>query len=383
MNYIKLPFSQTIAENIPLATSKLDKFLEAAQDVEAAYLDIHYPESQDIIFLLGGKAVKAGNFSAKGRKLLPLNTVVKQLQSSQAGVISFYEISKLLMLIIIGTFIFKPAHARLKTIDINFNNLLALFMRKSFTGYLEIKIDSGLNYFSFLKGEIKEGYLVNGSNITQEKDSEKKLLELVNTNEYDSEINVYDAMGNENMQSEQEEESRPTEKETDQSKKKILLNDFNDKIIDLCLSAIFEGLFKLMYDEATNQLKTLEVDHIFRKSLNQTMLKYPKFFQGVIIQENSEVLYGGNIDFDCLIKAKEKMPAAEREEQFAKVIMEWTLLLLVTLNQILPRPFFYDLINKLNYQLLISRKAYEGNEIVNGFLYDLARKFEEYLVGDN
>jgi hypothetical protein len=64
MTHFKLPRLRVILENLPLQGAKLEKILAEGKSRVASYLDVQYPDGQDIIFLLGDKPVKAGRLTS-------------------------------------------------------------------------------------------------------------------------------------------------------------------------------------------------------------------------------------------------------------------------------------------------------------------------------
>jgi len=375
MNHMKLPSLRTVAENISLNTVKLDKILTEGQSRVASYLDIRYPDGQDVIFLLAGKAVKAGRFTDSGREVLTVTEALDKMRNRKQGTMSFYEISKLLMIVILGTFIFEPTHGRLKTKLINFNSLLSLFTRKRFTGYLELKINDTLNYLTFFNGQAREGYFAALASPEEMEFPVKLVSQMVENAGENGEINLYESVGEEGLHESGESEPNSVEEPVlGQEEEKA---EFTAEILDLCLAAIYEDLFRLMTNTCGQHLEGPKVEALYTAGLEQASRKFPVLFQGIREREDGVPLPGGLINFERLLKAKNALPASLRDQEFVTAMNELASLRLRAMRQALPKPVFEQGLKDLNNKIAMSRKAYQGNFTIIKFLYEFSRLLEK------
>ena len=384
MNYLQLPNLRTVLEALPLHNLKLEKILAEGQSRVASFLDVRYPDGQDIVFMLGGKPVKAGRISSAGREILTVTEALEKMRTHQDGMLNFYEISKLLMIVVMGTFIFEPTHGRLKVKLINFNQLLALFARKRFTGYLELKLNNSLNYLTFFKGQPREGYFAAASASGQTDLAEqpefpvRRVEQLLETAGENDEINVYESVGEEGLHEatpEPGESAELTPGEEPLSGPDDGRAEFTSEILDLCM-AIYEDLFRLMMAACTKQLSADKAETMFTDLLEQSTLKYPRFFQGVREREDGTPLSGGLINFERLLKAKNTYPAPERDQEFMAALNELALSWLRAMRHVLAKPIFEQGLKSLSEKIASSRKAYQGNFTIIKFLYDFSRLLE-------
>jgi hypothetical protein len=377
MNYFKLPSMRNVVENIPLEKAKLDKILAESQSRVASFLDVQYPDSQDIIFLLGGKAVKAGRFFPGGREILTVSQALEKLRHQKQGTISFFEISKLLMIVIMGTFIFEPTHAGLKSKLINFNSLLTLFGRKSFTGYLELRTGDSLNYLTFYGGQPREGYFSWPVTLEQSEFPVKLIAEMVEKADENSEINVYESVGEESLHEKSGQEpaasAAPAEALSDIDGK----NQFTSEILDLCLVALYEDLFRIMVTVSNRQLATRETDNLFKECLTQAAKKYPELFHSASSLDDGSLLPGGVINFEHLLKAKSTLPSNQRDQEFLKAMTDLSALRLKAMKTKLAKPLFEQGIADLTDKVASNKKNYQGNFTINKFLYEFSRVLEK------
>jgi hypothetical protein len=379
MSYLRLPNLRTVLEALPLHNLKLEKILAEGQSRVASFLDVRYPDGQDIVFLLGGKPVKAGRISAAGREILTVSEALEKMRLHQDGVLNFYEISKLLMIVVMGTFIFEPTHGRLKVKLINFSQLLALFARKRFTGYLELKLDNGLNYLTFFKGQPREGYFTAEATPEQAEFPVRRVEQLLETAGENDEINVYESVGEEGLH-----ETTPEPEETAEAAPEgepvMGLEDgraeFTAEILDLCMAAIYEDLFRLMMAACTRQLTAEKAEAMFAEALDQATFKYPGIFQGVREREDGAPAGGGLINFERLLKAKKTFPAAERDQEFMTALNELAQAWLRAMRRALSKAVFEQGLKSLSEKIASSRKAYQGNFTIIKFLYDFSRLLE-------
>jgi len=379
MNYLQLPNLRTVLEALPLHNLKLEKILAEGQSRVASFLDVRYPDGQDIVFLLGGKPVKAGRISDSGREILTVSEALEKMRTHQDGVLNFYEISKLLMIVVMGTFIFEPTHGRLKIKLINFNQLLALFARKRFTGYFELKLSDGLNYLTFFKGQPREGYFATAATPEEAEFPVRRVEQLLEKAGENDEINVYESVGEEGLHEatpEPEEPVEPLAGEEPQMGPEDGRAEFTSEILDLCMAAIYEDLFRLMMATCTQQLAGDQAETMFAESLDQMTLKYPRIFQGVREREDGAPLAGGLINFERLLKAKKTFPAPERDQEFVSALNELALSWLRAMRRALPKPAFEQGVKSLSEKIASSRKAYQGNFTIIKFLYDFSRLLE-------
>jgi hypothetical protein len=375
MNYLKLPSFRMVVEHIPLKTVKLEKILAEGQSRVASYLDVRYPDGQDIIFLLGGKAVKAGRFYPSGREILTVGEALEKLRIQKEGVIGFHEISKLVMIVIMGTFMFEPTHSGLKTKQINFNSLLSLFIRKRFTGYLELKIKNTLNYLTFFGGQTREGYFSCEVSPEQMEFPVKLMSEMVENADEDGEINVYESVGEGDLH-EHAAQTDPARLEGELPDKQEKAK-FTSEILDLCLAAIYEDVFRIMYQTSAEHMESREIEAMFQGAFNQAALKYPAIFRGVEEREDGSRLTGGSINFERLLKAKNTLPEPQREQEFLKSINELAFLRISAMQTILPPQIFEQGLRKIVNKITSSRKAYQGNFTIIKFIYEFLRILEK------
>ncbi|MEW6516925.1 MAG: hypothetical protein AB1439_08480 [candidate division FCPU426 bacterium] len=376
MNYRLLPSMRTIVADVPLERAKVDKILAESQSRVASYLDIRYADSQDVIFLLGGKAVKAGRFHAQGREILTVNEAMQKLRTAKQGSIGFYEISKLLMIVIMGTFMFEPTHAGLKAKLINFQSLLNLFTRKRFTGYLELLDQSRLNYLTFFEGTPREGYFAHDATPEEMEFPVKLITQMVENSDERSEINVYESVGENELHADagqrapkpQAEEAPVGEEERDQ---------FTAEILDLCLVAIYEEFFRIMAEVSTRHLTSAEVDVMFTECFEQARYKHSALFRNVDKRDDGSLLSGGLVNFEHLLKAKNAFPYKEREVELVKGMNDLVWFRLTAMKKKLPGPLFTQGLAELNDKLAASRKNYQGNFTIIKFLYELSRLLEK------
>jgi hypothetical protein len=380
MMYLKLPSFRTVLENMPLHSLKLEKILAEGQSRVASYLDIRYADGQDIIFLLGGKPVKAGRITPAGREILTVSEVLEKMRNPKDGVLNFYEISKLLMIVIMGTFIFEPTHGRLKTKLINFTQLLTLFAQKRFTGYLELKLQGGLNYLTFLQGQPREGYFAEEATAEQMEFPVKWITQLVESSDENDEINVYESVGEDGLHADAPESVLPAEAAADQFGDDGLGDEkaqFTAEILDLCLAAIYEDLFRLMSAACQKQLEPAQALEMFVASLDQVSEKYPTLFKGVREREDGVPMTGGLINFERLLKAKKLLSATVRDQEFVAAMNELASLWLRTMRRTLTKPVFEQGLKCLADKIASSRKAYQGNFTIIKFLYEFSRLLEK------
>lgn len=376
MNYRKLPAMRTIVADVPLDQAKVDKILAESESRVASYLDIRYADSQDIIFLLGGKAVKAGRFHAQGREILTVNEALQKLRAAKQGTIGFYEISKLLMIVFMGTFMFEPTHAGLKAKLINFQSLLNLFARKRFTGYLELFNQEGLNYLTFYDGNPREGYFAQPATPEEMEFPVKMITQMVENSDERSEINVYESVGEGELHADAA--SRPpkpaaaetpaTEEERDQ---------FTAEILDLCLVAIYEEFFRIMGDVSVRHLTTAEIDVMFTECFEQARYKHAALFRNVDKRDDGSLLPGGLVNFEHLLKAKNAFPYKERDAELVKGMNDLVWFRLMAMKKRLPEALFNQGLAELNEKIGASRKNYQGNFTIIKFLYELSRLLEK------
>ncbi|MBN1595174.1 hypothetical protein JW933_04530 [candidate division FCPU426 bacterium] len=382
MNHLKLPSMRTVVENIPLETAKLDKILAESQSKVSSYLDVRYADSQDIIFLLGGKGVKAGRFYPDGREIMTVSEAMKKLRTQKEGTISFYEISKLLMIVIMGTFIFEPTHGGLKTKLINFKQLLGLFDRKHFTGYLELKIDNALNYLTFFAGQAREGYFAIPVTPEQMEFPVKLVTALVETSDEKDEISVYESVGEQDLH--EDSGRKPAlavpapEARADEEK-----DQFTAEIQDLCLVAIYEELFRLMAQTSAKHLESTETDIMFTESFEQAKYKHPGLFKGVDRRDDGSLLSGGLVNFEKLLKAKNSLPLDQREGEFQRGMNDLTGLRLLAMKKKLPPNIFAQGLSDLSDKITSSKRNYQGNFTIIKYLYELSRLLEKIQSEEN
>ncbi|MCK5218486.1 hypothetical protein KAR10_03115 [bacterium] len=379
MKHLKLPSFRIVVDNIPLKTAKLEKILTEGQRRVASYLDVRYPDSQDIIFLLGGKAVKAGRFYPSGREILTVGEALEKLRIQKEGVIGFHEISKLVMIVIMGTFMFEPTHSGLKTKQINFNSLLSLFIRKRFTGYLEFKMKNTLNYLTFYGGQTGKGYFAYEVSPEQMEFPVKLMSEMVENADEDGEINVYESIGEGDLHghgAQTDPVIPPDELPDEQEKAK-----FTSEILDLCLVAIYEDLFRIMFKICAKHMETREIEAVFQGAFNQAALKYPDIFRGVEEREDGTRISGGLINFERLLKAKNYLPVPQREQGFLKGINELAFLRINAMQNILPPQLFKQGLREMMDKIASSKKAYQGNFTIIKFIYEFSRILEKVYPG--
>jgi len=375
MNHLKLPSMRTVVENIPLETAKLDKILAESQSRVASYLDVRYANSQDIIFLLGGKGVKAGRFYPDGREIMTVSEALKKLRTEKQGTISFYEISKLLMVVIMGTFIFEPTHGGLKTKLINFNQLLSLFARKRFTGYLELKINNTLNYLTFFAGQAREGYFADPVSPEQMEFPVKLITEMVENSDEKGEISVYESVGEEDLHDDSSErQAPPPEPEHQMEEEK---DQFTAEILDLCLVAIYEELFRIMAQTSAKHLESAEIDVMFTECFEQARFKHPDLFKGVDKRDDGSLLPGGLVNFEKLLKAKNNLPVQQRDAEFQKGMNDLTGFRLSAMRKKLPAAIFKQGLADLDEKIASSKRNYQGNFTIIKYLYELSRLLEK------
>ncbi|MCK5241673.1 hypothetical protein KAR34_04405 [bacterium] len=376
MNHLKLPAMRTVVENIPLATAKLDKILAESQSRVASYLDVRYEDSQDIIFLLGGKGVKAGRFYPDGREIMTVSEALNKLRTEKEGTISFYETSKLLMIVIMGTFIFEPTHCGLKTKLINFKQLLSLFARKRFTGYLEVKINNALNYLTFLGGQPREGYFSEQVSPEQMKFPVKWVTEMVENSDERGKISVYESVGEEELHDDRSARfAPPPEPELKADEKK---DQFAVEILDLCLTAIYEELYRIMSQTSAKHLESTEIDLMFTECFAQARSKHPGLFQGVDKRDDGSLLPGGQVNFELILKAKNSLPLDQRDEKLQKGMNDLAGFRLSAMKKKLPTTIFVHGLKELNEKITTSKKNYQGNFSIIKFLYEFSRLLEKF-----
>lgn len=379
MKHFKLPSFRMVVDNIPLETANLEKILVEGQRRVASYLDVRYSDGQDIIFLLGGKAVKAGRFYPSGREILTVGEALEKLRNQKEGVIGFHEISKLVMIVIMGTFMFEPTHSGLKTKQINFNSLLSLFIRKRFTGYLEFKMKNALNYLTFYGGQTREGYFSCEVSPEQMKFPVKLMSEMVENADEDGEINVYESVGEGDLH-EHAVQTDPVilENELPDEQEKA---KFTSEILDLCLVAIYEDLFRIMYQTSAKYMETREIEAMFQGAFNQVVLKYPAIFRGTEEREDGTRLPGGSINFERLLKAKNTLPELRQEQEFLTGINELAFLRIKVMRDILPPQVFEQGLRGIADKITSSKKAYQGNFTIIKFIYEFSRILEKVHPG--
>ncbi len=385
MSALKLPSLRAIVENIPLQTAKLDRILAESQSRVASYLDIRYQDCQEIIFLLGGKAVKAGRFNTKdnSRMSLKVKDALQRLKQQEEGMICFYEISKVLMVIILGTFVFKPTHAKLKSKLIDFHSLLELLARKHFIGYLELKTRTGLNYLTFFNGQARDGYFTDDVSAFGNKTPAEIIAALVEQSDEKGEINVYDSVGEEGLQdhgrqaglAEGVSEEAPTrtaymdDEGTDQ---------YTGEMVDMVVMSIFEEFFRRMAAITSRQLPAMATDTLFMECLKDATLKHATLFRGAGTKEDGSLLPTGLINFERLLKSKVKLPSATREKDFLEGLADLTSLRLEAMQRGLDPDIFQKGLPELRTAVAGFRKNYQGNYAITKYLDALTTLIDRY-----
>jgi hypothetical protein len=377
MNHLKLPSMRVVAESIPLSTVKLDKILAEGRSRVASYLDVRYADCQDVIFLLAGKPVKAGRITENGREILTVTEALDKMRATKQGTMNFYEISKLLMVVILGTFIFEPTHGRLKTKLINFNSLLALFASKRFTGYLELKVNHGLNYLTFFNGQAREAYFSQPPSSKEMENPVQLISQMVEHAGENGEINLYESVGEEGLHETGEEPEKAPTEESAAAGQEGEKAEFTAEILDLCLAAIYEDLFRLMSNACLPHLDMDAVEHMFDEGLDQVAKKFPQLFVGVRDREDGTPLPGGQINFERLLKAKNTRPATLRDQEFLTAMSELASLRLRAMRRTLSKQAFDKGLKDLNEKIAMSKKAYQGNFTIIKFLYEFSRLLEK------
>lgn len=377
MKPLKLPSLRTVAENLPLSTVKLDKILAEGRSRVASYLDIRYPDGQDVLFLLAGKPVKAGRLNDEGRLILTPTESLEKMRTHKQGTMSFFEISKLLMIVILGTFMFEPSHGRLKTRLINFQSLLTLFARKRFTGYLELRVDDTLNYLTFFEGQAREGYFAHPATPEEMAQPVKLMTRLVETAGENGEINLYESVGEEGLhEGPATEPAVPAPVEGLEEERA----EFTAEILDLCLAAIYEDLFRILSNACLQCSPDGAGEPLLAAGLDQVTQKYPSLFAGVREREDGQSLMGGAINFERLLKAKSALPSAVRDQEFIRAMNELASLRLQAMRSVLTQPEFAQVLRALTEKLAMSRKAYQGNFTITKFLYEFSRLLDRFRV---
>ncbi len=384
MSALKLPALRPIVENIPLQTAKLDRILAESQSRVASYLDIRYQDCQEIIFLLGGKAVKAGRFSSKDNSRMSLNVkdALQRLKQQEDGMIHFYEISKVLMVVILGTFVFKPTHAKLKSKLIDFHSLLELLARKHFIGYLELKTRTGLNYLTFFNGQARDGYFADDVSALQDKKPAEIIAALVEQSDEKGEINVFESVGEEELHDHGRGAS-PEERPQMQGPAATPYADVEStdqyaaEMVDLCVVAIFEELFRLMVTISARQLPATAIDTLFMECLKNATLKHATLLRGAGTKEDGALLPTGLINFERLLKSKDKLPSTTREKDFMEGLTDLTAFRLTAMQRELEPSLFQQGVDELRSKLTGFRKNYQGNYAITKYIDALTRLFDQ------
>lgn len=386
MNYLNLPALQPLVENVSLETAKLDKILSESCNRSAAFLDVRYSDGQDVIFLLGGKVVKAGRFFESGREILTATEALEKLRSHKQGSVSLFEISKLLMIIIMGTFIFEPTHGGLKAKLINFKDLLALFERKSFTGYLELKLHQGLHYLTFYSGKPREGYFSEAIKTEDMEFPVRLITSMVETSDEDGEINVYESVGEEELQDRPAEAPAGAQPEAPQASGMMEEEDraeLTAEILDLCLVAIYEDLFRIMQSAVLRELDAAETETLFSQCLADAAKSHPQLFAGVEKREDGTRLPLGALAFDQVLKRKNSLPASQRLNEFIRGLNEASRLRLQAMARRLSRPHWEEALANLTAKIASHKKAYQGNFTIVKVLYDFSLLMEKVRADGN
>jgi hypothetical protein len=309
--------------------------------------------------------------------VLTVSEALGKMRTHQEGALNFCEISKLLMIVIMGTFIFEPTHARLKTKLINFGQLLSLFTRKNFTGYMELAINKTLNYLTFFNGEPREGYFVKNDEGFAEFPA-KQIAALIEHSEENGEINVYESVGEENLHEPVTDEKRVTPASLEEPADGLedQRAQFNADILDLCLAAIYEDLFRIMLATCLKHLPPMAVDGMVSAALEQAVTKYPQLLGGVR-ERNEGKPATSVINFERLLKAKKALTSAVREKEFMSSLNDFAFIWLLAMRRTLPKPVFEQGLKNLGDKIASSRKAYQGNFMIVKFLYEFSRLLEK------
>lgn len=354
---LKLPSLKTVVENIALETAKLDKILLESQSRVASYLDIHYPDCQEIIFLLGGKAVKAGRLTPDGsRTILDVKSAIKKLKQARAGSISFYETTKLLMVVVLGTFIFEPPHAKLKSKQIDFKGLLDLLKRKRFIGYLELKTNTGLNYLTFFNGEPRKGYFARSEDEQDPRAAAEVIASLVEKSDDKGEINVYESVG--------ENDLSDRTGQTGHSSPDSIASDVH---ADEAVVQLYERLFKIMVSCSEAHLSHTEIDTMFMQCLTNATLKNATLFRGAGTNEDGSLLSTGLINFKQLLKSKHKLPPDVQDQHFLEGLIELGWLRLLAMQERLPNDAFKQYLHEIEKMMKETITTNKTNKLYQQF----------------
>jgi hypothetical protein len=375
MNSVQLPATRILVEHTPLDTLSLEAILEHSRTRTACYLNVQYPDVQDIIFLIGGKAVKAGRFQPGGREIITVAEALNRLKTHPQTRFTLCEISKVVMVVIMGTFIFEPTQAALKSKLINFNSLLTLFERKGFTGYVELFIKDSLNYLTFYAGHPREGYF----GLTDSKEAIQNpvqwMSDMVERSDEGGEINVYQSVGEEDLQADKTphpQVSKPSEPPTEAEK-----NEFTAEIIDLCLIAIYEELFQVIAETLLKNLPAKQAELFFRESLSQAEIQHPELFHGVTLRDDNTPMQAGYLNFEKIMRGRDTIPVERRDMELQKGINFLAFLWLRSMRQLLGVKVFDELAQTLTEFLSVSKKNYQGNFSIVKAIYEFSRVIEK------
>lgn len=367
MTRLKLPSLKTVVEDISLKTAKLEKILAESQTRIASYLDIQYPDCQEIIFLLGGKAVKAGRFTEDGnRTILDVKSALAKLKQTQQGSISFYEISKLLMVIILGTFIFEPTHAKLKSRQIDFDGLLNLLNRKRFIGYLELKTEQGLNYLTFFNGQAREGYFFDEIKDMENKTSVEIIAGLIEQADEKSEINVYESLSEHDL----DKNSHAIDDDTaNQSQSGVDNQSDHDGInSDETIIQIYEVLFKAMVECSGRHLDAAEIDTMFMQCLNNAAVKHQQLFRSAGTNDDGSLCPTGLINFKQVLQAKAGVSDDPSDIAFLSGLLELAWLRLLAMKKRMPQESYQQCLDRLNEIITDNQSRYKADYATAKFL---------------
>ena len=132
-----------------------DLLQKCQNEEKTGWLSIKADEYQHLIFLTRGNFIGAGSLVSHERQATELDLIFVQLMSHDYGIVSFYESKENLMKMLLSTFQ-RPATRREKIGGSDLKKLIRKCLEESFTGFLEIEVEDGLNFLFFLEGVAKE-----------------------------------------------------------------------------------------------------------------------------------------------------------------------------------------------------------------------------------
>jgi hypothetical protein len=370
---LKLPAQRALLEHIPIKNAKLPQIFEESAHYDAAFLDVRHPICQDIIFLLEGKAVRAGRFAEGKRSVLALQDALAALKNGQEGTLSLQEVSKVMLAVYMGTFVFRPTHVGLKVNQINFDSLLMLLNQKRFSGCLELKVQNTLNYLTFATGEPRMGFFAHHSVAAHPGiDPVRTLTGLADQAGEDDEVAVFESPS----ENEDEEKVSSPVSATQQAAPGPPVFEDEDSLTsdiqDLCIVALYEEVMQIISKHTRACFSEAENQTLWEQTLGQLMRRHSELLADQAARSGE-----WSLEFEKLLERKRLLPYARREKMFAVALHDLLAIRLATLGAQDRADCLPAIRSECRKRLQASRVHYEGNAGVQRHIADA-----EQVLGD-